>query len=94
MGKYLDSVGVSVLWNKVKNLIKTKVEDGIVDKLGKADGIATLGEDAKLTESQLPTLKTVNGESIVGDGDITIDTTIAKVVTELPTENIVEDKTE
>lgn len=37
-------------------------------------------------------LKTINGESIVGSGDITIDMTIYKVVTELPTSDVEENK--
>lgn len=88
MGKLIDSTGISVLWNKVKNLVKTKVDEGIVDKLGKAEGIATLDENSKLTESQLPSLKTVNGVSIVGEGNIEIDLSVSKIVTELPTEDI------
>lgn len=88
MGKLIDSAGVSVLWNKVKNLIKTKVDEGVVDKLGVAEGIATLDENAKLTEAQLPTLKTINGNSIVGEGNVELDLSLYKIVDSLPTENI------
>lgn len=37
-------------------------------------------------------IKTVNGESILGSGNISIDLTLLKVVTELPTSNIDETK--
>lgn len=77
-------------------LTKTDVGLGNVDNVkqipdsvrGKANGVATLGADGKLTSAQLPVMKTVNGESVVGSGDITIDLTLYKVVTSLPTENI------
>lgn len=80
MANFLDKAGVTLLWGKVKGLIKSGVED----KLGVANGIATLGSDSKLTASQLPSLKTVNGQSIVGDGNIAIDLTIYKIVESLP----------
>ena len=57
-------------------------------EMGKASGVATLGTDGKLPAAQLPTLKTVNGTSIVGSGNINIDLTLYKVVTELPTTNV------
>ena len=88
MGKYLDSAGVSILWNKIKNLIKSKVDEGLVDKLGKPEGIATLNSDGKIYGSQLPSIKTVNGSSLFGEGDIAIDLTLYKVVDSLPTEDI------
>lgn len=50
--------------------------------------IATLGSDGKLTASQLPALKTINNESVVGSGNITIDLSLYKLVTTLPTQNI------
>lgn len=83
MSKFLDITGVGTLWGKVKDLVKTSV----TDKLGAANGIATLGADSKLTASQLPALKTVNGESIVGSGNITIDLGIYQVVDTLPESN-------
>lgn len=57
-------------------------------EMGKANGVATLGADGKLTGGQLPGMKTVNGESILGSGDITIDLSLYKVVESLPTTNI------
>lgn len=57
-------------------------------EMGKANGVATLGADGKLTNGQLPALKTVNGESITGSGDIKIDLTLYKVVETLPTTGI------
>lgn len=84
MGKFLNVNGLQKVWTAVKNLVKAKV----TDQLGEANGIATLGADSKLTASQLPAIKTINGDSLIGEGNITIDTAIAEVVTELPTENI------
>lgn len=55
---------------------------------GVASGVATLGTDGKLTAAQLPAMKTVNGVSVVGSGDITIDTSLYKFVNALPTSDI------
>ncbi len=55
---------------------------------GKADGVATLGTDSKLTAAQMPAMKTINGESVVGSGNIKIDLSLYKVVTDFPTSNI------
>lgn len=55
---------------------------------GKANGVATLGTDSKLTAAQMPAMKTINGESVVGSGDIKIDLSLYKVVTDFPTSNI------
>lgn len=55
---------------------------------GAVNGVATLGSDGKLTSAQLPALKTVNGSSIVGSGNISIDLSLYKVVTTLPTQSI------
>lgn len=57
-------------------------------EMGKASGVATLDADSKLPAEQLPTLKTINGTSVVGSGDIAIDLTLYKVVTTLPTADI------
>lgn len=62
------------------------IKNNVTDELGQS--IATLGDDGKLTSTQLPTLKTINGNSIVGSGNITIDLNIYEVVTTLPTSNI------
>lgn len=55
---------------------------------GTANGVATLGTDGKLTAAQMPAMKTINGESVVGSGDIKIDLSLYKVVTDFPTSNI------
>lgn len=55
---------------------------------GKANGVATLGTDSKLTATQMPAMKTINGESVVGSGNIKIDLSLYKVVTDFPTSNI------
>lgn len=57
-------------------------------EMGKASGVATLGTDGKLPAAQLPAMKTINGTSVVGSGNINIDLSLYKVVTELPTANI------
>ena len=46
----------------------------------------------KLTASQLPALKTINGSSIVGSGNITIDLSLYKLVDALPEESIDDNK--
>ncbi len=84
MAKYLDSNGLHVVWARVKELVGNVIKVNVTDKLGKANGLATLGSDGKLTGSQLPALKSVNGQSVVGSGDITIDLSLYKVVTALP----------
>lgn len=55
---------------------------------GAANGVATLGADGKLTAAQLPALKSVNGISVVGSGNISIDLSLYKVVDTLPTKGI------
>lgn len=82
MKSYLDLEGVTLLWSKVKGLIKR-----ITDKFGVANGIATLDNNSKLTISQLPDLKTVNNQSIVGSGNINIDLALYRIVNSLPTTN-------
>lgn len=57
-------------------------------EMGVASGVATLGTDGKLTAAQLPALKTINGTSVVGSGNIAIDLSLYKVVTSLPTTGI------
>ena len=55
---------------------------------GKANGVASLGTDGKLTAAQMPAMKPINGESVVGSGNIKIDLSLYKVVTDFPTSNI------
>lgn len=55
---------------------------------GVASGVATLGTDGRLTAAQLPAMKTVNGVSVVGSGNISIDLSLYKVVDSLPTTGI------
>ena len=56
-------------------------------EMGVASGIATLGSDGKVPATQLA-LKTVNGQSIYGSGNVTIDLSLYKIVSELPTQDI------
>ena len=55
---------------------------------GAANGVATLGADGKLTSTQMPVTKTINGESIFGTGNLTVSTSLYKIVDALPTKNI------
>ncbi len=104
MAKYLDLTGLELLWSKIKTLVETvktsleKTDVGLGNvtndaqvkrsEMGKANGVATLGADSKLTAAQLPALKTINSQSIVGSGNITIDLSLFKVVESLPTADI------
>lgn len=80
MAKYLDKTGLQTLWAKVKEQDSKVIKENVTDKLGVASGIATLGSDSKLTASQLPALKTINNESIVGSGNISIDLNVYQLV--------------
>lgn len=94
MSKYLDKSGVQELWDKTKGLVQNTQGDlnsqieGLEGKIGQADGIASLDSTGKLPATQLPNLKTVNGESIVGTGDIEVDLNIYTIVESLPEDNI------
>ena len=88
MSKFLDLTGVSNLWGKVKSRIITDINSNVTSKIGVANGIASLGSNAKLPVSQLPALKTINNNSIVGEGNISIDLSLYKIVNSLPTTNI------
>lgn len=85
----LNKTGVTKLWNKVKSLTTplSNTITAITNSKGAANGIATLDANSKLTTSQLPTLKTINGNSIIGSGNITLDLSLYNVVTTLPLTN-------
>ena len=55
---------------------------------GAASGVATLDANGMLIAGQLPAMKTVNGVSVVGSGNISIDLSLYKVVDSLPTTGI------
>ena len=57
-------------------------------EMGVANGVATLGGDGTLTSSQCPPIKTINNQKLYGEGNITIDLSLFKVVTSLPTSGI------
>lgn len=85
INKKVDALdGNTISPTDVDSKIAAAVKSNVTDKLGAASGIATLGSDSKLTASQLPTLKTINGNSIIGSGNITLDLSIYTIVTELP----------
>lgn len=75
-----EGIDGTITEQQVNNIVDTAVNN----KLGQANGIATLDANSKLTASQLPTLKTINGNSIAGSGDISIDLSIYSIVTTLP----------
>lgn len=83
---------------KIKdNPILTKADVGLSNvtndaqvkrsEMGVASGVATLSSDGKVPSSQLA-LKTVNGQSVYGSGNVIIDLTLYKIVSELPDEDI------
>lgn len=88
MSKFLDINGVETLWNEIKKLIKSKIDGNV----GLPNGTASLDENGKLKENQLPDLKTINNESIIGKGNITINLNIYKIVEALPEQDIDESK--
>lgn len=74
-----DQVGLGNVTNEAQIPLSQK---------GAVSGVATLGTDGKLTAAQLPAMKTVNGVSVVGSGNISIDLSLYKVVDSLPTTGI------
>lgn len=77
MKQFLDLTGLQQFWQKVKQWAEGK--------------FATL-DGGKLTLSQMPDLKTINSQSLIGQGDITIDLSLYKVVASLPDSDIDENK--
>ena len=88
MSKFLDLTGVNNLWGKVKSKILSDITSNVTSKIGVANGIASLDANTKLPVSQLPALKTINNNSIVGEGNISIDLSLYKIVNSLPTTGI------
>lgn len=84
---FLDGAGLGTVWNRVVQVINKSIHD-ITKLKGKPSGYASLDSAGKLEATQLPTIKTVNGQSIIGSGNITLDLSLYKIVDELPTENI------
>lgn len=87
MTKYVSYDNLARYTVKMKKNIADRVKE-VTDKEGAANGVATLGADGKLTAAQLPALKSVNGVSVVGSGNISIDLSLYKVVDSLPTTGI------
>ena len=85
MAKFLDKVGLARVWAATKK----QTNDAIAAlNVGKAGGVATLGTDGKLQAGQMPSLKTINGQSVSGTGNIDIALELFEIVSELPTENV------
>lgn len=87
MAKYVSNDNLARYTVKMKKNIADRVKE-VTDKEGAANGVATLGADGKLTAAQLPALKSVNGVSVVGSGNISIDLSLYKYVDKLPTTDI------
>lgn len=84
MREFLDSNGISLLWTKIKERIACAIKKNVTNKLAQVNGIATLDENKKLPAEQLTDLKLINGESVIGKGEIFIDLGLYKVVKKLP----------
>lgn len=85
MSKFLDILGVQHLWNKVKK----RISDYVNEHKNIPNGIAGLDSSGKLNPAVIDgLLKKVNNESLVGEGNITLDLSLYKVVESLPTDNI------
>jgi len=83
--KFLSKDGVTRLWGLMKTYVtsvKTSLETSI-------NGVAADKQDTLVSGTNI---KTVNGQSLLGSGDITIDLTLYKLVETLPTEGIDENK--
>ena len=77
------------VWNKWSYIIKTatKQSDGLMsaeDKKKLDEDVATLNEDKKLQTEQMPALKNINGESLLGEGNITVDLSAYQVSDSVP----------
>ena len=55
---------------------------------GVANGVATLDAKGKVPVEQMPTTKTINGESIFGSGNLQLSASLYKIVDTLPTTDI------
>lgn len=55
---------------------------------GKPNGVATLDAEGKVPVVQMPTTKTINGESIFGSGNLQLSASLYKIVDTLPTTDI------
>lgn len=78
---FLGKSGVSRVWSLMKTYVasvKTSLEESINAVAGDKQDMLVSGTN----------IKTLNGNSLLGSGDITIDLTLYKLVDELPTENI------
>lgn len=55
---------------------------------GVANGVATLDAKGKVPTTQIPETMRINGQSIFGSGNITVSTSLYKIVDALPTKDI------
>ena len=58
------------------------------DQKGAANGVATLDAKGKVPTAQIPQTKTINGESIFGEGNLQLSASLYEIVDELPTTGI------
>ena len=80
-GKPVSTLQKAYIDNQVGTRIPTSLK-------GKANGVATLNSDGVLSSDQCPALKTINGHTLYGEGNVEIDLSLYKVVTTLPTTGI------
>lgn len=90
--KFVGKERATQIWGLMKDhvaAVKTALEAAIKDSQG------TLSDEIEKKQDKLVSgtnIKTVNGESLLGSGNVAIDLSLYKVVTELPTEDIDENK--
>jgi len=85
----IESAASGITWDTldVPDIVKTLVSDGdYVSDVGVEGN--NLNVNYGVSGSTTVNVKTINGSSIFGTGDITIDLTLYKVVTSLPTSSI------
>lgn len=94
-GILIDENGViSATGDASPNSVEWSVIQNVPDAAATVKGVITEGRVSELAQAKVDALKlkTINGQAIKGDGDITIDLSLYKVVTTLPTADIDENK--
>ena len=91
--KFVDLVGITKVIDWVKK-IRSDIQSSFipVNQIGQPFGVAELNGEGVLRADNCPAIKSINGASLYGEGNITIDLSLFTVVTALPTTNINKDK--
>lgn len=91
--KFVDLVGITKVIDWVKT-IRSDIQSSFVsvNQIGQPLGVAELNGEGVLKADNCPAIKSINGKSLYGEGNITIDLSLFTVVTALPTTNINKDK--